>query len=340
MNVQELNNRIGYSLSQRMRVTHLTLAITLGLILALLGVLTLAFSNQPGTKLHERSVTYIPALPPTSPPVPTPTTQRTPVASPSPTAPLPASLQQDIAFLQAQNLFFYHGNTSLPEVALTFDDGPTPYYTPQVLNILQEYGVKATFFCIGRQVANYPDLVRQEYAAGHIVGNHSWSHPNLTFFSPAVILSQLTLTSDAIQKATGGRPTFFRPPYGAFNRQVLTDAYHLGLTTVIWNADPRDWSRPGTDVIIARVLGQTGYGTIIVMHDGGGNRLQTIAALPTIITALRDHGIRFVTLQQLVDDIHTKAASSTPSPNSVVMKSPLLLKDWRRKKLMWYTASN
>ena len=189
-------------------------------------------------------------------------------------------LWQQIAALQSQNRFLYTGNRYLPEVALTFDDGPNPYYTPQILAIIRHSRVKVTFFCIGRQVARYPDLVRQEYNDGNLVGNHSWSHPNLALLSNSEIESQIKLTSDAIQQATGVRPTFFRPPYGVVNTRVLAQVNLLGLTAIIWNDEARDSATLGTSVIVSRILRLAGDGAIILLHDGGGDRSQTIAALP------------------------------------------------------------
>src|SRR5436305_9969773 len=122
------------------------------------------------------------------------------------------------------NYPLFNGNSHIPEIALTFDDGPNPYYTPQVLAILKQYGVKATFFDVGYLVADYPNIVRQEYLQENIVANHSWSHPDLTSFSSPAIRSQLTSTTNIIQATIGVRPTFFRPPYGSLNNTVLAQA--------------------------------------------------------------------------------------------------------------------
>lgn len=197
----------------------------------------------------------------------------------------------------------FHGNPLLPEIALTFDDGPEPSSTPHILAILQRFGIQATFFCIGQQVQVYPALVRQEQASGNLVEDHTWSHPNLTILPTPTLDRQLTMTAQAIARATGTPPLFLRPPYGAINANVLARAKRLKLSLVLWNVDPRDWSLPGSATIIARVLSSTHKGSIILLHDGGGNRAQTIAALPTIITALRARGLRFVTIQQLIDDL-------------------------------------
>jgi peptidoglycan/xylan/chitin deacetylase (PgdA/CDA1 family) len=212
-------------------------------------------------------------------------------------------LRKEIAELQAQNRILYNGNVHFREIALTFDDGPDPYYTPQILDVLDQYRIKTTFFCVGRQAEAYPQIVRQQYEAGHIVGNHSWTHPDLGLLPASDILSELKHTSNAIQAIIGTQPTFFRPPYGSLSVHVLTQACYLGVTTVMWNAgeEARDWSDPGVNFIIRRTLDLVRNGSIILMHDCGGDRSQTLAALPLIIQNLQDRGFQFVTIQQMVD---------------------------------------
>lgn len=198
----------------------------------------------------------------------------------------------------------YNGNTYLPEVALSFDDGPSAIYTQQVLAILKQYQVPATFFCIGRQVQQYPDLVKMEYnQTGIVIGNHTWSHPDLPLLTRQQITTQIQDTSTAIEQATGKQPIFFRPPYGAINAQVRSVATSLKLTSVLWNDDTRDWARPGVKSIINTAVGTVGDGSIILMHDGGGDRSETVAALPTIIKDLRSHGYQIVPLQKMIDDL-------------------------------------
>lgn len=175
-------------------------------------------------------------------------------------------------------------------IELTFDDGPNPIYTPLILHILARYHIHATFFTIGRQVQSYPSLVRQEYQQGDVVGNHSWNHPNLTRLTPQAIRTQLQATSFAIQRATGASPLFFRPPYGSTNTQVYRVANQLGLKQILWTIDTRDWQRPGVNQIVHTVLTQVTHGSIILLHDGGGNRSQTVQALPLIITGLLQRG--------------------------------------------------
>ena len=328
MNIESIESQVFYLRGTTRKINRTSLVITLCAILGLLGSLMLTMTeNVSSIKANNTSITT----------VTTRTSEQTTIAAAaalassassltnaqSPILPFPSLLWQQIAALQAHNRLLYTGNRSLPEIALTFDDGPNPYYTPQVLAILQQFGIKATFFCVGRQVARYPDLVKQEYTDGNLIGNHSWSHPNLALLSGSEIVSQINLTSDTIQQAIGVRPTFFRPPYGVFNEKVLTQANLLSLTTIIWNDEARDWTMPGTDVIVSRILNLANDGAIILLHDGGGDRSQTIAALPTIITTLRSRGFQFVTLQQMLKDMPERPAStqapvseSTPLPTA------------------------
>jgi peptidoglycan/xylan/chitin deacetylase (PgdA/CDA1 family) len=253
------------------------------------------------------TVVPTPTLVPTATPTPTPAPTRTPTPfvaqpSPEPIASLPTTWSQQVNVLQANYRLFYHGNVNLPEVALTFDDGPNPPYTSQILDVLRSYNVKASFFDVGYLVRKYPDLVRQEMAEGHVVGNHTWDHAHLPPLSTSDITREINDTSDELQKVTGTRPTFFRPPYGETDAHTLTIINNLGLTTFMWNVDPADWSRPAPNVVSSKVTNVARNGVIILLHDGGGDRTNTVTALSTIIQKLQARGFRFVTLSQLVDD--------------------------------------
>ena len=177
------------------------------------------------------------------------------------------------------NYPLFNGNTHIREIALTFDDGPNPYYTPQVLAILQQFGVKATFFDVGYLVADYPNIARQEYRQGNVVANHSWSHPVLTHFSALGIQSQLTSTTNIIQATIGVRPSFFRPPYGAVNNTVLAQARNLHYTTVMWDGSAEDWNLPGVNAIVSKTLYYARNGAILLLHDGGGNRAANCSSI-------------------------------------------------------------
>jgi len=182
------------------------------------------------------------------------------------------------------------------QVALTFDDGPSAY-TSGILAVLTQRAVQATFFVVGYEAVAAPDLLRAEFNAGMSVEDHTWDHATLTRLSPAAVDSELQRTADTVQTATGQRPTCFRPPGGATNNTVTGEAAKLGLTQVLWNVDPSDYKRPGATTIAARVIAAAnGSGLIVGIHDGGGDRSQTIAALPAIIDGLRSRGYSFVRL--------------------------------------------
>jgi peptidoglycan/xylan/chitin deacetylase (PgdA/CDA1 family) len=185
------------------------------------------------------------------------------------------------------------------KVYLTFDDGPS-VYTPQILSELQAEGVPATFFVIGQNAQQNPSYVQQEHAAGEVIGDHTWDHPDLTTLSSAQVKSELQSTADEITNLAGTPPALWRPPYGAFNDTVTQIASSLGLSMRLWDVDSQDWTMPGTDTIVNNVVNNVSPGAIILMHDGSpdltGDRSQTVAALPTIIDTLRARGYGFGTL--------------------------------------------
>ena len=180
-------------------------------------------------------------------------------------------------------------------VALTFDDGPSAY-TSRVLAILRRFGIHGTFFIIGQQVRGNEGLLRRELAAGNAIGNHTFTHANVSGGG----IRQMLSTQGAIRRATGYTPCLFRAPYGAVSGLLMRQARGLGMNTIQWSVDPRDWSRPGTGAIYSRIVSATRPGAIILMHDGGGPRGETVAALPRVISTLRARGYRFATLPQLL----------------------------------------
>jgi peptidoglycan/xylan/chitin deacetylase (PgdA/CDA1 family) len=183
-------------------------------------------------------------------------------------------------------------------VALTYDDGPA-VLTPSFMAKLKSLGVPATFFMIGQQVGGRAALVRQMLADGHMVANHSWSHPNMSSGGPAAS-SQLSRTNAAIRKATGFTPCLFRPPYGGTGADLVRRTRAQGMTSILWSVDPLDWRSPGAGSIVSRVVSGTGPGAIILSHDGGGPRGQTLSALPGIVKALKRKGYEFVTVNELL----------------------------------------
>jgi peptidoglycan-N-acetylglucosamine deacetylase len=184
------------------------------------------------------------------------------------------------------------------EVALSFDDGPGRA-TPAILTTLEQDKVPATFFTIGDQVAPDAGLLKRMLRDGDVVGNHSWSHPNLGKAGPEADDQQLGAASSEIRRASGFTPCLFRAPYGAYSPKLIEAAHRYGMASVLWNVDPRDWAMPGPKAIVRRVMRGTAPGSIILMHDGGGDRSQTVKALPKIIAALRQRGYSFTTVTAL-----------------------------------------
>ena len=180
-------------------------------------------------------------------------------------------------------------------VALTIDDGPSPVYTPQILAILRGYGVIASFSMIGRNAAAFPGVAREVAAAGHMIVNHTWNHYNLGYMSAGAVQDEIAQATDAIHAATGERPSMFRAPYGVWPPAVFSCCAQAGLTPLAWSVDPRDWSRPGVRTIIRDIVTDTRTGSIILEHDGGGNRSQTVAALKVWLPRLLDAGYQFTT---------------------------------------------
>ncbi|HWE33038.1 MAG TPA: polysaccharide deacetylase family protein [Solirubrobacteraceae bacterium] len=199
----------------------------------------------------------------------------------------------------------YGGPSTHREIALTFDDGPWPQ-PPSIdfVNLLARYHVPATFFEIGNQLSEYDptgSVERKMLADGDMIGNHTWTHPNMNALSPSAQTSELTMTTDAIRRATGGfSPCLWRSPYGLANPSLIALARSLGMITVMWNIDPRDWALPGVGAIEGNVLTNARNGGIVEMHFGGGPRYETIDSLPTIINTLRARGYRFVNLAQML----------------------------------------
>jgi peptidoglycan/xylan/chitin deacetylase (PgdA/CDA1 family) len=180
-------------------------------------------------------------------------------------------------------------------IALTFDDGPGPY-TPQVLSILEQYLVPATFFEIGEEVAQNPQYAREAAAAGYPVEDHTWSHPDLATIPLSELATQIDQTQNEIRSVTGETPECVRPPYDAWNSTVLEQVAQRGLLTMSYSIDPRDWTLPGVQAIVSRVVGAAFPGAVVDMHDGGGPRDETVAALPQIINTLRSEGYSFVSI--------------------------------------------
>jgi peptidoglycan/xylan/chitin deacetylase (PgdA/CDA1 family) len=181
-------------------------------------------------------------------------------------------------------------------VALTIDDGPHPTYTPMLLDLLARYKVPATFSVIGLQVTEWPKLVQRIVAEGHQISGHTVTHPlNLPRLPAARIEGEIGGGHDRIAQTTGVAPKYFRAPGGAWSPQILDTAAAHSMICIDWQVDTRDWTRPGAQTIARRLLGAQ-PGDILLCHDGGGNRVQTIEALRTVIPALQQRGLAFVAL--------------------------------------------
>lgn len=225
-----------------------------------------------------------------------------PAKAPSPTPPPPSPSPVIISYGSV------HVNG--PYIALTFDDGPSETLTPQLLKILADRHIKATFFLIGQNVQAHPEIVKEEVAEGHAVGSHTWSHPNLGIMPDDKVREELQRTDDAIFKAAGVHPQMLRPPYGSLaHAQRVWIRKEFGYKIVFWSVDPLDWKNPGADVVASRILAAVKPGSIILSHDIHAG---TVQAMPQVIDALLAKGYKFVTVPELI----AMRVPSTPVPMS------------------------
>lgn len=214
-----------------------------------------------------------------------------------------------------------HGDARRKEIALTFDDGPHPKFTPQLLELLRKSKVKATFFLVGELAEKYPDLVRAEVADGHCVGNHTFHHVNLTRIPQDYVATEIKACGEVLQNIIGEAPHFFRPPGGDYDKQVAEASSALGYTMVLWTDDPGDYASPGAKVIQQRILKRISNGGIILVHDGIP---QTMDILPGLISYLKSKGYTFVTIDEMVKNQkignkpaqvkHDEQAAPKPTP--------------------------
>jgi peptidoglycan-N-acetylglucosamine deacetylase len=216
------------------------------------------------------------------------------------------------------------GDSSPQRVALTFDDGPDPKWTPKILAILKAEGVKAAFFVIGEKANAYPELIQQIVEEGHEIGNHTFSHVDLTSAGPGRTALELNATQRVIERITGHSTLLFRPPYDADRtphslRELapLIQARELGYVPAMASIDPLDWDRPSADEILTRIKRERPAGNVILLHDGGGNRAETLAALPRIIAHLKARGDEIVPLYSLLGVSKEAVMPSIPVEDSV-----------------------
>ncbi|MEI8340042.1 MAG: polysaccharide deacetylase family protein [Verrucomicrobiota bacterium] len=198
-----------------------------------------------------------------------------------------------------------------PYIAMTFDDGPDPKLTPKLLDLLKAKGIKATFFVVGQNASEYPDVLKRAVAEGHEIGNHSWSHPNFGKMSDGGVSNELQKTQDAITQATGIKPKLLRPPYGSITkheREWIHDKF--GYKIILWDVDPLDWKYRNSTHVENEILKQTRKGSIILSHD---IHATTVEAMPATFDALLAKGYKFVTVSELL--ALEKPATPTPAPS-------------------------
>ncbi|WCK55798.1 polysaccharide deacetylase family protein [Aneurinibacillus sp. Ricciae_BoGa-3] len=198
---------------------------------------------------------------------------------------------------------YYRGATDKKEVALTFDDGPDHLYTPRILDILREKGVKATFFVVGTQVSYIPFVLKRIAQEGHEIGNHSWSHPDLSRLTTSEVIQQIQTTEQEAHRTAGYRTTLFRPPFGLFTKADLLTVHDLGYEMIMWSVDTLDWQGQTADQILSTVKREVSPGAIILQHaliTKPGLLEGSVRALPQIIDYLHSIGYEFVTVGSLI----------------------------------------
>lgn len=201
----------------------------------------------------------------------------------------------------AEKATVYRRGTAENKIALTFDDGPHTEYTEEILSVLSEWGVKATFFVIGENAEAHPELLLKVKEGGHEIGNHTYSHVFLRDLSLAATCKEITRASDAIEKITGERPRLFRPPGGSYSDSKIAVISEMGYVSVLWSKDTRDWTSPSVDSVVSAATESPTSGDIILFHDFVGRNSPTPAALRKIIPEIKNRGFEFVTVSDLLN---------------------------------------
>ncbi len=241
--------------------------------------------------------------------------KHTPAAKATPRS--PSSQGEDrtraaVSSVLAYTPFVKEGTARKPEVALTFDDGPGPY-TPALLDVLEHYRVHATFFIIGRMLQYFGESARREVRDGDVLGDHTETHPPMAELSAHDQYEELSEQAARVELEGAPRPDLFRPPYGSFDATTMAQLQRLHMLMVLWSVDTEDYLQPGVAAIVQRALAGAHPGAIILMHDAGGTRTQTVEALPIIIRALRARGLKPVTIPQLLADDPPTPGQPLPS---------------------------
>ncbi|MDR5659438.1 LysM peptidoglycan-binding domain-containing protein [Serpentinicella sp. ANB-PHB4] len=200
--------------------------------------------------------------------------------------------------------FYLKGEGRGNKIALTFDDGPNPTYTPQVLDVLKRYDVAATFFVLGSRVERHPEIAKRIVNDGHVIANHTWSHPNMRNISTETIVNEMKQTENAIKNATGKSTALMRPPYGAVTSNVIEDLSTLDYKAINWSVDSVDWRDQDVDKILINTLSGITGNDIVLFHDAGGDnqsRQATVLAIAEIIETLRMQGYEFTTTDEILN---------------------------------------
>ena len=203
-------------------------------------------------------------------------------------------------FYEEEGKIMWDIKTKEKVVALTFDDGPHKKYTAEILDLLKQYDAKGTFFIVGEQAEKYPEIVLRMYEENHELANHTYTHPHSKNVS--MIMKEIKQTNDTIYSITGYTPTLFRPVEGLYTDAMIEEVVKGGFKVVMWSwhQDTEDWRNPGVNKIVNTVLKGTKEGDVILFHDGGGNRIQTVKALEKILPELKEQGYQFVTINDLI----------------------------------------
>ncbi|SFT21814.1 polysaccharide deacetylase family protein [Paenibacillus sp. BC26] len=213
--------------------------------------------------------------------------------------------KKDRYFYESRGDIIWEVPLNEKKIALTFDDGPYPEMTNDILDLLKLYNAKATFFVLGYRVKQFPELIKREIAEGHEVANHTYSHAFLTKGTAlATIQNEIKQTEDSLIELTGKKPHLFRPPGGFYSDQTIQVARKLGYTTVLWSwhQDTADWRSPGVNYIVRKVLKNARNGDIVLLHDYIPGSIHTVKALRIILPELARRGFTFVTVSELIEE--------------------------------------
>lgn len=263
----------------------------------------------PSLALQQPAVVEKPAPPPELKPKSTPKQQVTKKKSPPSDKPVREAASRNKGLTLSQlvkkypDLLQLKGSGGSKQIALTFDDAPDKQFTPQVLNVLKQYNVRATFFLVGSQAEQYPEIVKRIALEGHVIGNHSYNHKLFTKLSDENFKSQVLLTQKSLKSLIGYSPRLVRPPYGEISENQLLWASKQGYRIVNWNVDSQDWKQLDRDQVTNNILNHVKIGSIVLQHSGGGpgqNLSGTVEALPTVIQTLQSRGYKLVTLPDLL----------------------------------------